>query len=226
MGKIKFTNNFFLRILRLGPQERLTSETLPVALGAYLTFGGLHGALSFILSSWRTKRSGDTGPPVPEVALLIPMTLGLLKNFAAPSLVWPVIFGLNAIALFGRARHRIYLGRPGGLGDDVCRRLALDPPVGGGSMAGLLVVVGAMATVFFGAGYYFINRPESKTSESKSDTDGGSWAWPEPWKLVLRPFPEYCLSSSWLWRPCVCDRIIPRAFSRSLSSWRFYSWVC
>jgi hypothetical protein len=166
-------------------QERLTSETLPVALGAYLAFGGLHGALSFVLYRRGAPKEAVILGHLFPVALLIPMTLGLLKNFAAPVLVWPVIFGLNAIALLAALATGFIWAALGALAMTFVAAWLWIPRLAAGDMAGLLVVVGAMAAVFFGAGYYFMNRPESKTSESKSDTDGGSWAWPEPWKLVL-----------------------------------------
>ena len=74
-------------------QGALTPETLPLALVAYLAFGGLHGALSFVLYRRGAPKEAVILGHLFPVALLAPLTLGLLKDFAAPGLVWPVVFG-------------------------------------------------------------------------------------------------------------------------------------
>lgn len=164
-------------------QRSLSPESLPVALGAYLAFGGLHGALSFALyRRGAPKETVMLGHLFP-VALLLPMTLGLLKGFAAPVIVWPVIFGLNAIALMAALATGFAWAALIALAMTFFAAWFWIPHLVLGDMAELLVVIGAMVAIFFGAGYYFMKRP--KPSEPKIESGTISWEWPDSWKIFL-----------------------------------------
>jgi hypothetical protein len=188
MGKIKFTTSSraasFSSYSWVGPKE-ITSETLPVALGAYLAFGGLHGALSFVLYRRGAPKEAVILGHLFPVALLIPMTLGLLKNFAAPVLVWPVIFGLNAIALLAALATGFIWAALGALAMTFVAAWLWIPRLAAGDMTGLLVVDRRHGRRFFRCRLLFHEYRNPKPRNQKATSDGGSWAWPEPWKLVL-----------------------------------------
>jgi uncharacterized membrane protein len=170
-------------VLLIWTQGSLTPASLPVALGAYLAFGGLHGALSYILYRRGAPKATVILGHLFPVALLIPLTLGLLKDFGAPGLVWPVIFFLNAIALVAAVATGFLWAALAALGMTFVAAWLWIPRLVLGDLTGLLVVIGAMAAVFFGSGYYFMNR--SKTSESTNESKTNFWEWPDSWKIFL-----------------------------------------
>lgn len=167
-------------------QGALTPATLPVALGAYLAFGGLHGALSFVLYRRGAPKEAVILGHLFPVALLLPLTLGLLKDFAAPGLVWPVVFGLNAIALVAALATGFLWAALAALVMTFFTAWVWIPRLVVGDMTGLLIVIGAMALVFFGAGYKLMKRSGSSSpSEPSTEPHTASWSWPDPWKVFL-----------------------------------------
>ena len=166
-------------------QGSLTPSSLPVALGAYLAFGGLHGALSFVLYRRGAPKEAVILGHLFPVALLIPLTLGLLKDFATPIFVWPVIFGLNAIALLAALATGFLWAALGALVMTFFTAWVWIPRLALDDMAGLLLVIGAIAAVFSGAGYLFMRQKDSTSPETKNETPELSWTWPDPWKIFL-----------------------------------------
>lgn len=166
--------------------ESLTAQNLPLALGAYLAFGGLHGALSLVLNRRGAPKGVVVAGHLFPVVLLLPLTIGLLKNVGSPMLVWPVMFGLNIIALVAALATGLFWAALGALALTFVAALAWIPRVAADGLPGLLVVIAGMAGVFFAAGYVALTK-RSKEPPSAGASEAGvtPWTWPAPWNTVL-----------------------------------------
>jgi len=162
-------------------ETRLDGATLPVGLAAYLLFGALHGALALVFD----RRGAPAGSRILSglfpVALLLPLTLGLLKDLTVSALVWPVLFGLNLMALAVAVATGFVAAALGALILTFFSIYSWIPRLAPGGLTEMLAVVAVMAAVFSGVAFWVFRRstrPTTPTAPGKS--------WPAE---ALRVFP-------------------------------------
>ena len=163
-------------------ETRLDAATLPVGLTAYLLFGALHGALALAFD----RRGGaPAGSRILSglfpVALLVPLTLGLLKDLTVSALVWPVLFGLNFMALVVAVVTGFVAAALGALILTFFSIYSWIPRLAPGGLAEMLAVVAVMAAVFSGVAFYVFRRSKRSSAPSAPGK-----AWPAE---ALRVFP-------------------------------------
>lgn len=159
-------------------ESRLDAATLPVGLMAYLAFGALHGALALVFD----RRGAPAGSRILSglfpVALLFPLTLGLLKDLTVSMLVWPVLFGLNLIALAVAVATGFVAAALGALILTFFSIYSWIPRLAPGGLTEMLVVVAVMAAVFSGVAFFVFRRSARPAAPGKT--------WPAD---ALRVFP-------------------------------------
>ncbi|MBI5692531.1 MAG: DUF2339 domain-containing protein [Verrucomicrobia bacterium] len=139
---------------------RLTEPLLPWALGFCLAFAALHTVFPLVLERRRPASAPNLWsqlfPPITLILLLLP--LARLREVTL--LFWPCVLLVDLLAM-GVALLAASLAAVGAT--LVLTLLAaavwiLQAPAAGGVTAGMLVVVGGFAVIFFGAGLFFAQR--------------------------------------------------------------------
>ncbi|MBK7689484.1 MAG: DUF2339 domain-containing protein [Elusimicrobia bacterium] len=139
-------------------ENNLTAATLPAALAAYLLVGGMHGALALVFERRGAPKGSRWVSQLFPAALLLPLTAGLLSDLTVSVFVWPVLFGLNLIALGVAVATGFFAVALAALVLTFFSIYAWIPRLSAGGLAELLVVVGAMGLVFAGAGLWWARR--------------------------------------------------------------------
>lgn len=153
-------------------ETRFAVATLPVGLTAFLLFGVAHGALALVFD----RRGAPAGSRILSglfpVALLLPLTLGLLKDLTVSALVWPVLFGLNLVALVVAVATGFVAAALGALILTFFSIYSWIPRLAPGGLPEMLAVVGVMAALFSGVAYVVFRR---STRSAKSAVPGKDW---------------------------------------------------
>lgn len=172
--------------------SRLTAETFPMILGVVLIFGALHGALAVVLNRRGAPKDVVILGNLFPVALLLPLAMSLMKEFGSPALLWPVLFGLNAVAILVALATGFLWGVAAALGFTFLTVLVWIDRLTVDGMGGFLTVVAGMAALFFGVGYFLLHRSK-KTAESGEAVSENQtrWSWPAGANVALPAFSAF-----------------------------------
>ncbi|MBL0058958.1 MAG: DUF2339 domain-containing protein [Elusimicrobia bacterium] len=147
----------------------LSPSTLPHALAVYLLLGALHGAFAVVLHRKGGTRGVVTLGQLYPAVFLIPLMMALTRQLVSPAFLWPVIFLLNAITIVAAIATGFLWALIGALGLSLLAASLWLTQLSAGDLPGLLVVIGGVAALFFGAGLW-VQRGKNRTAPDESTT--------------------------------------------------------
>lgn len=147
-------------ILAVWTDHSLTLDLLPWALGFYLAFAIVQGAVPIIVQRIRPQAKARLFATLFPIAMLALVLLPIAKDLTAPLLIWPIVLLLDAVAVVAALAS--------GLSGAVILVLLLTFATSGlwmmrlpdaTDLPGLLVILALFVIAFFAAGVWYQRRP-------------------------------------------------------------------
>lgn len=163
--------------LMMWTNQFLSPALLPHALLVTLLLGGWHGAFAVILHRRGGSSTAVALGQIYPVILLIPVLLTLTRQTASPVFLWPVAFLLNGVTILAALTTGFFWALLGALGLSLLTASLWMGRLSSGDLPSLLLVIGGIAALFFGAGLWFLKRNE-RTNQEGSPKEQKAWALP------------------------------------------------
>jgi hypothetical protein len=177
-------------ILLLWTQQRLTPGLLPAALAAYFIFAVLHAAFPLVLERVSGDAAGTrSGQMFPLLALVLVLSVAL-SSPTVSFLVWPAILliDLVAIALAWFTASLLGVAAVLMLTLAVAAACVFKIPADLTGISPLLLVIGAFAFLFAGAGLWLTRKFAANGSASNETSSRNPLHTQLPAMSVLLPF--------------------------------------